>query len=455
MAVETVLKKRGKLGNLRANVVDISLLAETYKTGGIDIPFSKLGMGNAYVVIPSPAAGYMFEYDVQNRKMKAYTPSVARNAHQHETSLQASKISQLHVYTVEMVAGEYEPVYAQGGAAEAPIGEDNIMTLVAIDENGDLPEVPCSPPDVPRNICAILKGAAGGSTVPVGNKIMVLDLGGADGGTFTLSDGTDTTSAIAYDATAQAIQTAINAELGYSVEAETDLVWVNDLGDGTFSIHFDGTLGSVLQDDGSLVPPNMTLDASLLDNATNPALTVEREYNPIIFHITGKEPGGAVVEEYIPIAFNGPISEETTTLGGGMFVYNVGEKPFMEIDALSISTIDSTQEGLLVGLGIGANIGLPNLLNEDVEEPLEHVLLNGNPMPKPIFQDIAEPGMIKLGGMMEEGINSISIFYHPASVMDDATVTVEGSGAQDPSAASEVTNGAAITATIRSLVVGE
>lgn len=61
MAVTTTLRQRGKMGNMRLNVVDAAIAAETYATGGISISAAKLGLGLAYVVLPSPAAGYIFE----------------------------------------------------------------------------------------------------------------------------------------------------------------------------------------------------------------------------------------------------------------------------------------------------------------------------------------------------------------------------------------------------------
>ena len=75
MAVTTTLKNRAKLGNARMNVVEVVIASETYATGGIEITPAKLGMGALYVVVPAPAGGYIFEYDHDNNKLKAYTPT--------------------------------------------------------------------------------------------------------------------------------------------------------------------------------------------------------------------------------------------------------------------------------------------------------------------------------------------------------------------------------------------
>ena len=83
MAVTTTLRQRGKMGNMRLNVVDVAITSETYATGGISVAAAKLGLGLAYVVLPSPAAGYIFEYDHANSKLKAFTPVKAQSAHSH------------------------------------------------------------------------------------------------------------------------------------------------------------------------------------------------------------------------------------------------------------------------------------------------------------------------------------------------------------------------------------
>ena len=73
MAVTTTLKQRGKMGNMRLNVVDVDIDQEQYPAGGIDVTAAQMGLGLPYVVLPAPAGGYVFEYDHDTRKIKAYT----------------------------------------------------------------------------------------------------------------------------------------------------------------------------------------------------------------------------------------------------------------------------------------------------------------------------------------------------------------------------------------------
>ena len=86
MAVTTTLKQRTKLGNARMNVVEVEITSETYATGGIEITSAKLGLGLPYVVVPAPAAGYIFEFDHDNNKLKAYVPTSVDIAAGSETA---------------------------------------------------------------------------------------------------------------------------------------------------------------------------------------------------------------------------------------------------------------------------------------------------------------------------------------------------------------------------------
>lgn len=73
MAVTSTLRQRARVGNARMNIVDIELENETYADGGIEIPPSRLGLTLPYAVIPAPAGGFVFEWDHQANKLKAFT----------------------------------------------------------------------------------------------------------------------------------------------------------------------------------------------------------------------------------------------------------------------------------------------------------------------------------------------------------------------------------------------
>ena len=72
MAKTYTIKKTSKTLNMFANIVDIALSAEAYATGGIPIALGGLGVRVAQMVLPAPAAGYIFEFDHANSKLKAY-----------------------------------------------------------------------------------------------------------------------------------------------------------------------------------------------------------------------------------------------------------------------------------------------------------------------------------------------------------------------------------------------
>ncbi|MGI6318457.1 MAG: hypothetical protein ACOX1J_07025 [Dethiobacteria bacterium] len=92
-------------------------------------------------------------------------------------------------------------------------------------------------------------------------EAQTLYLGGATGGTFTLGDGTTDTDPIAYDATTETIQTALEAIYGEgNVTAETDT---------DFTITFVPAVG----DSG------LTADFTSLTGATDPALTLNTAYD--------------------------------------------------------------------------------------------------------------------------------------------------------------------------------
>ena len=110
------------------------------------------------------------------------------------------------------------------------------------------------------------------------DEVYDLDLGGATDGTFTLGNGDDIeTTAIAYNATAAQIQTALNT--AYS----EDGIVVSANGED-FVITFP-----------TGVTANLTLDATSLTGATNPAVTLRDEIAEFVGTgvITSKSLSGA------------------------------------------------------------------------------------------------------------------------------------------------------------------
>ena len=71
MAVSVSIKKRFKVSNGFGVIADITLDDE-YPTNGEAIDTDSFGLKAVDMVIPSPAAGYVFEFDYANSKLKAY-----------------------------------------------------------------------------------------------------------------------------------------------------------------------------------------------------------------------------------------------------------------------------------------------------------------------------------------------------------------------------------------------
>ena len=111
------------------------------------------------------------------------------------------------------------------------------------------------------------------------DEIYDLDLGGASGGTFTLGDGdTIITDALAFDATAAAIQTALRTAYD-----DTGILVVANGAD--FVISFP-----------TGVEASLTLDATSLTGATNPAVGLRDELAKYVGtgHITNWAPSGTI-----------------------------------------------------------------------------------------------------------------------------------------------------------------
>jgi len=104
--------------------------------------------------------------------------------------------------------------------------------------------------------------------VPVGAKV---DLGGATGGTFTITFGGQTTSAVAYNASAATLKTAIEA-LSTIGSGNVEVVAVTD----GFELYCKGTLaGNVASFTASFASLTGATDPALTDTHHNPAFNRE------------------------------------------------------------------------------------------------------------------------------------------------------------------------------------
>lgn len=74
MGASVSVKKRGKFGNGLLVVADVTM-DSSYPIGGEAITPQQFGMEVLDFVLPSPAAGYIFEFDHANKKLKVFTPT--------------------------------------------------------------------------------------------------------------------------------------------------------------------------------------------------------------------------------------------------------------------------------------------------------------------------------------------------------------------------------------------
>lgn len=73
MAATVAVKQRTKFAGLFAVIADITL-DSSYPTGGEALTPNQFGLNTFSFVLPAPAAGYAFEFDHANKKMKAFVP---------------------------------------------------------------------------------------------------------------------------------------------------------------------------------------------------------------------------------------------------------------------------------------------------------------------------------------------------------------------------------------------
>ena len=133
MAITSKIVKRSKLGNAFMNIVDLTITEETYVAGGLIVKPPKLGVGYTYVVMPAPAAGYIFEYDHDNHKLKAFIAMAAVTAHTHSNTLgNAAHTHNNNVYFTG-VAGKT----ADGASEVAATSAGGDQTLLDTTAGGD------------------------------------------------------------------------------------------------------------------------------------------------------------------------------------------------------------------------------------------------------------------------------------------------------------------------------
>lgn len=76
MPASVAIKKKFKFGNGFGVVADVTL-GNSYPTGGEALTAQQFGLSVLDFVLPSPAAGYIFEFNHSASKLKAFNPRAA------------------------------------------------------------------------------------------------------------------------------------------------------------------------------------------------------------------------------------------------------------------------------------------------------------------------------------------------------------------------------------------
>jgi len=74
LSASVAIKKTFKFGNGRGVVADVAM-DSSYPTDGEALTPQQFGLTVLNFVLPSPASGYLFEFDHANSKLKAFTPT--------------------------------------------------------------------------------------------------------------------------------------------------------------------------------------------------------------------------------------------------------------------------------------------------------------------------------------------------------------------------------------------
>lgn len=102
MAATVTIRKRTKYLGMYAVIADVAL-DSSYPTGGEAVTASQFGLQALQFVLPSTAAGYMFEFDHTNGKIKAVAPTSAAAG----AGTEVANTTNLSAVTVRVLAMGY------------------------------------------------------------------------------------------------------------------------------------------------------------------------------------------------------------------------------------------------------------------------------------------------------------------------------------------------------------
>ena len=120
LAAAVTVIKRDKIFGKFITIADVTF-DTSYPTGGEALTPNQFGLNVIDFMLPSPTAGYIFQFDHANKKLKAFTPTKAQVAHTHaENAAEA--------YTKDAVTGTGGAIAAAAAAEVA--NTTDLHTLV-------------------------------------------------------------------------------------------------------------------------------------------------------------------------------------------------------------------------------------------------------------------------------------------------------------------------------------
>jgi hypothetical protein len=161
MPATVSLLHRRKLGNAYMNVADVTF-GSSYPTGGESITALQLGLTTIDFVLPSPAGGYIFEFDHTNKKLKAFTPTKAASAHTHTNTLATTGKDIILTHTGADIKGSANTDGENADMDAEPTNGHAVAAYAAVAEaawtRGTI-----TIPDMGRNVAIVVQNDSGGS----------------------------------------------------------------------------------------------------------------------------------------------------------------------------------------------------------------------------------------------------------------------------------------------------
>ncbi len=172
MAITVTLKERRRLGNAYMNILDVAL-DDSYPTGGEAITARQLGLNVVDFVLPSPAAGYIPEFDHSNMKLKMFTPVKIQAAHTHVNTLTLTK-GKFASFAAGDIKGSANTDSEDDDQDSAPTNSALVHALATCSDAGAVTLDTFVSPGLGRNLCAVLKATVGAITMEVGDVAIAI-----------------------------------------------------------------------------------------------------------------------------------------------------------------------------------------------------------------------------------------------------------------------------------------